>query len=230
LNPVDVPSPSALHVNLGFQREITQDFVVSADFAYRRFTHVGIAQPDLNHFNSARGPVIPMCLTDAERNDAQALCSTGAIIVQTNAGRATYKGLLVRADKRFSRGFQLLGSWAYSSNTGTNSGNGFNLDDFLSNHGPLDRDITHIVNLAAVVQLPLRFELGFNFSYASAPPFSAFVGGSDFRSINARRGPRSSSLRCGKTSSPSSCSTAHSSARGRLMRWTGRSTRLTSTK
>ncbi len=180
LNSVDVPSPSALHVNLGIQREITQDFVVSADFAYRRFTHVGIGQPDLNHFNSARGPVIPMCLTDAERNDAQALCSTGAIIVQTNAGRATYKGLLMRADKRFSRGFQLLGSWAYSSNTGTNSGNGFNLDDFLSNHGPLDRDITHIVNLAGVVQLPLRFEFGFNFSYASAPPFSAFVGGSDF--------------------------------------------------
>ena len=36
------------------------------------------------------------------------------------------------------------------------------------------------MNLAGVVQLPWRFELGFNFSYASAPPFSAFVGGSDF--------------------------------------------------
>ena len=102
-------------------------------------------------------------------------------------GRATYKGLLVRADKRFSRGFQLLGSWAYSSNTGTNSvrgdgslSPGFNLDDWLGNRGPLDYDITHIVNLAGVVQLPWRFQLGFNFSYASAPPFSAFVGGSDF--------------------------------------------------
>ena len=180
LNPVDVPSSSALHVNLGFQREIARDLVVTADFAYRRFTHMGLSQADLNHFNSARGPVIPMCLTEAERNDPHALCSTGPINVQVNAGRATYKGLLVRLDKRFSRGFQLLGSWAYSSNTGTNTGNGFNLDDFLSNHGPLDRDLTHIVNLAGVVQLPLRFELAFNFSYASAPPFSAFVGGSDF--------------------------------------------------
>ncbi|HWO01296.1 MAG TPA: hypothetical protein VNS63_18695 [Blastocatellia bacterium] len=179
-NPVDVPSSSALHVNLGVQREIARDFVVSADFAYRHFDHVGLGQPDLNHFNSARGPVIPRCLTAAERADHQALCSTGAINVQANVGRATYKGLLVRADKRFSHGFQLLGSWAYSSNTGTNIGNGFNLDDWLSNRGPLDRDITHIVNLAGVVHLPRRFQLGFNFSYASAAPLSAFVGGSDF--------------------------------------------------
>ena len=71
LNPVDVPSRSALHVNLGVQREIARDFVVSADFAYRHFDHLGLGQADLNHFNSARGPVIPRCLTEAERNDPQ---------------------------------------------------------------------------------------------------------------------------------------------------------------
>jgi hypothetical protein len=135
LNPVDVPTSSALHVNLGIQREIARDFVVGLDFVWRRFDHLGLVL-DLNHFNSARGPVIPRCLTDAERNDSQALCSNGVISVQTNAGRATYKGLLVRADKRFSRGLQLLGSWAYSSNTGINAGNGFDLDNWPSNHGP----------------------------------------------------------------------------------------------
>jgi hypothetical protein len=180
LNPVEVPTASALHVNSGIQREIAKDFVVSADFAYRRFNHVGLGQPDLNHFNSARGPAISRCLTEAQRNDPLALCSTGAINVQNSAGRATYKGLLVRADKHFSHGFQLLGSWAYSSNTGTNIGNGFDLDNWLSNRGPLDRDVTHIVNLAGVVQLGWRFQLGLNFSYSSAPPFSAFVGGNDF--------------------------------------------------
>jgi hypothetical protein len=180
LNPADVPSMSSVHVNLGIQREIARDFVVSADFAYRRFNHLALDQLDLNYFNSARGPVIPKCVTEAQRNDPHAFCSTGPINVGLNAGRATYKGLLVRADKRFSRGFQLLGSWAYSSNTGTNTGNGFNLDDWLSNRGPLANDITHIVNFAGVVQLPRRFRLGFNFSYASAPPFSAFVGGNDF--------------------------------------------------
>src|SRR5262245_5398135 len=187
LIPVDAPSASALHVNLGIQREIARDFVVSADFAYRRFDRLGLgfdqigrSQLDMNHFNSARGPVIEKCGADAQRDDPRALCSTGPINVQQAVGRATYKGLLVRADKRFSRGVQLLGSWAFSSNTGTNSGNGLDLDDWLSNRGPLPNDITHIVNLAGVVQAPWRFQIGFNFSYASAPPFSAFVGGSDF--------------------------------------------------
>ena len=187
LNPVDVSSPRSLHLNLGIQRAIMPDFVVGADFVHRRFTHfalvdrTGVSQVDLNHFKSTTlGPVIPKCLDEAQRNDPHALCSTGPIVVHQGLGRATYTGLLVRADKRFSHGFQLLGSWAYSSNTGTNVGNGFNIDDWLSNRGPLDRDVTHIVNLASVVEVPWRFQLGFNFSYASTPPFSAFVGGIDF--------------------------------------------------
>lgn len=187
LNPVDVPRSAALHFNVGIQREIARDFVVSADFAYRRFDRVGLGPLDQNHFNSARGPVIRTCLTDAERNDPHAICSAGPINVQANVGISTYKGLLVRADKRFSRGFQFLASWAYSSNTGTIASGqttalspGFNLDDWRTNHGPRESDITHIVNLAGVIQLPWRFQAGFNFSYASAPPFTAYVAGSDF--------------------------------------------------
>src|SRR5258708_31413841 len=95
-------------------------------------------------------------------------------------GRATYKGLLLRAEKRFSHGFQVLGSYAYSSNTGTSSRNGFNLDNWLQNRGPSDFDVTQIANLAGVARLPWRFELGLNFSYSSAPPLSAYVGGIDF--------------------------------------------------
>jgi hypothetical protein len=87
---------------------------------------------------------------------------------------------LLRADKRFSHGFQFFGSYAYSRNAGNDNGNGFNLDNWLQNRGPLDTDFTHIMNLAGVTRLPWRFELGLNFSYLSAPPFNAFVGGIDF--------------------------------------------------
>jgi hypothetical protein len=179
LFPSKYPSWSAQHANIGVQREIARDFVLSADFVYRHFVHLGIGSPDMNHFNSARSPVIPQC-TSGQRNDPQAICSNGQINVFQAAGLATYKGLLARADKRFSHGFQFLGSYAYSSNTGTNTGNGFNLDYWLQNRGPLDTDFTHILNLAGVVRLPRRFELGLNFSYSSAPPFSAYVGGIDF--------------------------------------------------
>ena len=90
----------------------------------------------------------------------------------------TNKGLLVRAEKRFSRGFQVLGSYAYSRNSGTYPGNGFNLDNWLENRGPAG--VTHILNMAGMLRLPSQFEIGLNFSSSSASPFSAYVGGIDF--------------------------------------------------
>lgn len=178
--PADHKTSSALHASAGVQREIARDFVLSADFAYRHFVHLTLGGGvDLNHFRSIRGPVINLC-GEAQRNDPQAICSLGPISVQQWQGRATYRGLLFRADKRFSHGFQVLGSYARSSNIGTNNGNGFNLDNWLQNRGPLGNDYTNILNLAAVVQLPRRFDLGLNFAYSSAPPFSAYVGGIDF--------------------------------------------------
>jgi hypothetical protein len=175
----DVPSPSALHASLGLQREIARDFVFGADLVYRHFVHVpqNGGAIDVNHFNSIRGAAIPKCV-GAQRNDPQALCSLGPINVYEAPFRATNKDLLLRAEKRFSRGFQILSSYAYSNNTGTagsGAGNGFNLDNWLQNRGPLG-DITHVLNLAGVVQLPRRVELGLNFSYSSVPPFTATVG------------------------------------------------------
>ena len=178
--PSSYKTSSALHTSVGVQREIARDFVLSADFVYRHFVHLTLGGAvDLNHVNSIYGPVIPKC-NSIQRNDPQAICSLGPINVQEWEGRATYKGLLLRADKRFSHRFQVLGSYAYSSNTGTINDNGFNLDNWLQNAGPLPNDYTNILNLAPVAQLPWRFELGLNFSYASAPPFSAFVGQNDF--------------------------------------------------
>jgi len=55
----DFTTSYALHVNLGVQREIAPELVVTADFVYRRFVHVWPGPIDYNHFNSVRGPVIP---------------------------------------------------------------------------------------------------------------------------------------------------------------------------
>jgi hypothetical protein len=176
----DYKTSSALHASVGMQREVARDFVLSADFAYRHFVHLTLGGAvDLNHFNSIHGPVISIC-TAAQRSDPQAICSLGPIDAQEWQGRATYKALLLRADKRFSHGFQILGSYAYSSNTGTNNSNGFNFDNWLQNSGPLQNDFTQILNIAGTQQLPWRFELGLNFSYSSPPPSSAFVGQIDF--------------------------------------------------
>ena len=127
--PENVPNPSSLHANIGVQREIVRDFVLTADLVYRHFVHVpeNGGSFDVNHFNSVRGPVIPKC-AGAQANDPQAICSLGSINVQVAPFRATYRGLLLRAEKRFSHGFQFLGSYAFSSDTSIQMGNGFNLE------------------------------------------------------------------------------------------------------
>jgi hypothetical protein len=191
LFPVYVPNPSSQHFNVGLQREIARDFVLSTDFVFRHFIHGGLGPigVDLNHYNSG-GPVIPKCTT-AQQTDPRALCSNGPINVWQATSNQTYKGLLLRADKRFSHGFQILGSYAWSSDIGTpgsgafnpatgSSNPGLNLDNWHQKNAPLNIDYTHVLNLAGVVQLPWRFDLGLNFSYSSAPPFSPIVGGIDF--------------------------------------------------
>jgi len=178
----DLPAVSATHASLGVQRRIVGDLVLSADYVHRHFGHLlgraGAGGIDLNRFLSAGGPVLPIC-TGAQRTDPKALCSLGPIFVLMAVGRARYQGLLVRAERRYSRGWQLLGSYAYSSNKGHNFLNGFNNDNWLENYGPLDVDFRHLLSVSGSVDLPRRFQLAFIVSYNSAPPFSAFLGGLD---------------------------------------------------
>ena len=61
--PVKVHNPSAVHVNVGVQRELFRNLVLSADVVYRHFVDVpqNGGSIDVNHFNSVRGPAIPVC-------------------------------------------------------------------------------------------------------------------------------------------------------------------------
>jgi hypothetical protein len=175
----NLPSTSAVHVNVGVQREVVRNLVISADFVFRKFSHLSPPdQVDVNRFSSVGGRVLPIC-NSAEQSDPNALCSLGPITLTSGIGNARYRGLLVRADKQLSRGWQFLASYAYSSNVGNNFGVGFNNDSPLENYGPLDRDFRHILSLSGLVLLPMRIQLGFFSNYISKPPFSAFLGGLD---------------------------------------------------
>jgi hypothetical protein len=188
-------APSALHLNLGVQREIARDLVLSADFAWRRFLHTFLGGIDYNHFNrrikGVQTPVIPRC-TPAQRNDLTAICSAGPITFDNTTGIAQYKGLLVRIEKRFSRRTQFLVSYALGSFKGSNGpgnqepGTGFNNDDWFENYGPLATDLRHVLNLSGLVDLPWRFQVAFSVSAYSRPPFSAFVSGVDFNGDGTR--------------------------------------------
>ena len=179
-------TPYALHINLGLQRELARNLVLSADFAWRRFLHNFIPGVDYNRFFSAQGPVIPRC-SPAQRNDVTAVCSAGAITFDNSTGIAQYKGLLVRLEKRFSARTQFLASYALGSYTGTNGpggnqfpGTGFNNNNWSESNGPLPTDLRHVLNLSGFVDLPWRFQFSVNISAYGRPPFSVYVSGIDF--------------------------------------------------
>ena len=190
-------TPYGIHVSLGTQREIANNIVLNADVVWKAFNHTFINGIDYNHWNSLRGPVIPAC-TSAKRNDVTAICSNGNIYFDTTIGRAHYKGLLVRAEKRFSGRAQFLASYALGSYVGTNgtgtgtteaSGGrvfGFNNDNWFDNYGPLPTDLRHILNLSGFADLPWRVQIAFNVSASSRPPFSPFVSGIDFNGDGTR--------------------------------------------
>ena len=160
----------ALHFNLGVQRELAQDLVLSSDFVVRRFVHTPLLGIDYNRFNRPQGPVIPRC-TGSQRNDLTAVCSNGPITFDSTSGIATYNGLLVRLEKRFSRGLQFLASYALARYTGAigprgpnQLASGFNNDDWFENYGPLPTDRRHVLNVSGFLDLPWRFQASFSVS------------------------------------------------------------------
>ena len=97
----DFVPAQAQHLSLGVQRQVTSDFAVTADFAFRHYIHEKLRGVDLNHYNSVNGPVIPAC-PPALATVPGVACSNGPIQATISGGNGTYKALLVRADKRFS--------------------------------------------------------------------------------------------------------------------------------
>ena len=177
----NLPHPSSTQFGLGIQREVVHDFVVSADFVFRHFDHVTSGSApgmiDVDHFFAARGPQLPLCTTN-EQGDPKALCSLGPINLSTAMGSGRYLGLLIRGEKRYSHGWQILGSYAYSSSEGLVFGNGtgFNNDDPLSNYGPLSTDFRNILSVSGLGRLPGQIQLGYFTTYVSRPPFSVILG------------------------------------------------------
>ena len=169
-------APYAMHFGVGVQRELAADLVVSADFAWRRFLHSLLFGIDYNRFNrQPSGPVIPRC-TGTQSSNLTTVCSTGPITFDNSSGIADYHGLIVRLEKRFSHRVQFLASYALGSIKGSNgtevAGNGFNIDNWFENYGPLPTDRRHVLNLSGSVDLPWKFQASFSVSAYSRPPFS----------------------------------------------------------
>ncbi len=172
--------PYSEHASIGIQREVRSDFVVTADFVFRQYMHQMIRDTDLNHFYSAAGPVIPAC-QGAQALDPLAECSAGVIQGIISGARSHYKGLLLKANKRFSHRTSGQLSYAYSDQVGYNG----LVDDsnWFASWGPQAGH--QILTGSIVVDLPWGLMVSGITSFGSVGPIEPTVSGVDLNGNGA---------------------------------------------
>jgi carboxypeptidase family protein len=174
LYPHDYPVQRSYQMNLGIQRDIGHDAVASVYFVRRIFVNTLLGEVDYNRFNrrinGVQTPVIPRCTSVLQQNDPAAQCSTGGISFWTPGGRGVYNAMLAKLDKRFSKRYQFTVSYALTGQSGVNliDSQVVNLDNYFASYGP--QGSRHILNVSALVELPLGLRLGFISAAASRQP------------------------------------------------------------
>jgi hypothetical protein len=170
LYPLEYPVQHALHMSLGFQRQLPGNTVLDVEFVRRRFDDTLLGSLDWNRFNrfvnGVQSPVIRRCANLAEQNDPNAQCSVGSITFWTPGGRETYHGLLTKFDKRFSNRYLFGVSYALTNRTGIDGIS--NLDDYYANEGPIGA--RHILNVSALFDVPGNIQIGFISAFSSKAP------------------------------------------------------------
>jgi outer membrane receptor protein involved in Fe transport len=150
--------PYSQQFTLGYSREIVRDFSIHLDGVYMH-TLKDWRTMDVNYPNAAGVRPLP----DFAR-----------ILDHESISQYKYRGLYVRAEKRFAKRYQFLVSYTLASNRDdnpqaqvTNQAN-YNLD-----WGPANIDRRHALIASGSTQLPWKFNLGVIWQARSSLPFNA---------------------------------------------------------
>ncbi|HWG38498.1 MAG TPA: hypothetical protein VN690_12350, partial [Terriglobales bacterium] len=150
-------NPYSQQFNLGYSRVITPNFSIHVDGVYE-LTLRDYKVVDLNYPNSAGVRPFP---TFARVNQ------------HTPMSKSKYKAMYVRADKRFSRRFQMLVSYSLSSCLDDSAqGTVTNYADYSQDWGPCSIDRRNSVVASGSYQAPWGITLGSIFNVRSSTPFS----------------------------------------------------------
>ncbi len=178
LYPKDYPVQRGLHFNLGVQRQLPNDMVLSVDFVRRVYLNVLLDEVDMNRWDryigGKRSPVIPAC-TGSQAGIPGFECSTGPITFWEPAARQVYNAMLLKLDKRFSKRYQFTVSYALTDQHGYNGI--VDMDHWNASWGP--QGARHILNVSGIIQLPWDFQIGVISSSSSRGPITASVSGVD---------------------------------------------------
>lgn len=178
--PSHFPLLRSYQTNIGVQRQIGSDMVLSIDWARRQGENSNLGELDLNRFtryiDGVQTPVIPMCAPSQYYKPGQE-CSTGSITFWVPEGRTVYDGLLVQMIKRPSHRFNVVVSYAMQKSLVEDPTQ--NLGNYFSGYGPTPGLPRHNLNVAGTVTLPLGFTLSLNSSVLSRTPQEPLIPGVD---------------------------------------------------
>ena len=183
LYPMDYPVQRGLHFNVGVQRRLSSDMVLTADFVRRVHLNTLLGEIDENrwnrYINGVRSPVIPACVEN-QASIPGFECSTGPITFWIPGGRQVYNAALLKLGKRFANRYQFTTSYALVDQHGYNAPSGnpvYNLDHWSSSYGP--QGARNILNVSGIVDLPWGFQLGAISSTITRSPVTAVVSDVD---------------------------------------------------
>lgn len=144
--------------NLTIQREITNGFIVEAGY----IANLSRKLPSSNlGINQVRPELLSPSSTQRDRPYPQ---FTNVTILLPTFGVTNYHALALRAERRFSRGFNLLATYTWSKNLnntneggatlGTDGGTYSNLYNRRADYGYSENDIPHRFTFNSVYELP----------------------------------------------------------------------------
>jgi hypothetical protein len=141
-------TPYMMQWNIGFQREIIDNMVLSADYVGSRGRELMMQLQYNVALYPAPGPI----------SARQPFPQFGPFVLDTNEGKSDYDALQVKMERRFAQGFTFLASYTWSKTLGTVSlpvGNSVQDPyNIMASRGPLAFDVPQMFVFSSIYELP----------------------------------------------------------------------------
>jgi len=156
----DIRNPQADMYNVGFSQQLTENLAVHVDGTYTNMSSdtlsVNVNTPD---------PVTKL----------KPLPTWGRIVESEPLGKAKYRALLVRFDKRLAQRYTYLISYTLAKSDSNLGGITSTFNPGLD-YGPADTDRRNMLVSSGSILLPFDVQLGAVWTLRSKMPFSALAG------------------------------------------------------
>jgi len=178
---------------VGLEREVIPDLGLDVSFIYKK-------DNDFVRVKDVRGDYAQIPFTDTFQGQTQTLQvynrtspSAQSLFQVTNRDdfEQDYKSFIIQAYKRFSRNWQLQGSYQWQRGEGTGRGTlgvgaqsfsglshrsfGRDPNDLTNANGRLFTDSTNNIRISATYAAPKGFHLGARYSYESGRPYGRLI-------------------------------------------------------